>query len=310
MKNKKIILSLAFPLLISCGQNNHDFSIKWENDENYHWHVCQIEGHNDTSKKEKHMWDNGKVIKEPSKTETGTMKYVCTTCLKEKTETIDKLKEQTTYTITFDSRGGSVVKSITAEAGAKIVAPNNPTKENYIFVGWFESSDGGKTLNDKQFEFSYMPARVFTLYAKWGIENIKGKTYNHTSSIITWNGTDEEKNEFLNEMGITEEEYQKMNDSTTIKFTFDNLQEKATAIFGVEFKGEVEMNSCTVFYKINGNSIVFFDSEEDMKAGIPAHTYGLFNGTTTTFSSDRTKLILTGITGIMKLEHILSIVDK
>ena len=36
MKNKKIILSLAFPLLISCGQNNHDFSIKWENDENYH----------------------------------------------------------------------------------------------------------------------------------------------------------------------------------------------------------------------------------------------------------------------------------
>ena len=51
MKNKKIILSLSFPLLISCGQNNHDFSIKWENDENYHWHVCQIEGHNDTSEK-------------------------------------------------------------------------------------------------------------------------------------------------------------------------------------------------------------------------------------------------------------------
>ncbi len=51
------------------------------------------------------------------------------------------------------------------------------------------------------------------------------------------------------------------------------------------------------------------DTEEDMKVGIPAHTYGLFNGTTTTFSSDRTKLILTGITGIMKLEHILSIVD-
>ena len=47
-----------------------------------------------------------------------------------------------------------------------------------------------------------------------------------------------------------------------------------------------------------------------MKVGIPAHTYGLFNGTTTTFSSDRTKLIITGITGIMKLEHILSIVDK
>ena len=309
MKNKKIILSLALPLLISCGQNNHDFSIKWENDENYHWHVCQVEGHKDTSKREKHIWNDGEVMKEPSKTETGIMKYVCTTCLKEKTEIIDKLKEQTTYTITFDSKGGSEVKSITAEAGAKIEAPNNPTKENYIFAGWYESNDGGKTLNDKQFEFSYMPARVFTLYAKWGIENIKGKTYNHTSSIITWNGTEEEKKEFLNEMGLTEEEYQKINDSTTIKFTFDNLQEKATAIFGLEFEGEVEMNSCTVLYKINGNSIIFYDTEEDMKVGIPAHTYGLFNGTTTTFSSDRTRLILTGITGIMKLEHILSIVD-
>ena len=62
MKNKKIILSLALPLLISCGQNNHDFSIKWENDENYHWHVCQIEGHNDTSEKEKHIWDNAIAI--------------------------------------------------------------------------------------------------------------------------------------------------------------------------------------------------------------------------------------------------------
>lgn len=39
---------------------------------------------------------------------------------KRKTEIIDKLKEQTTYTITFDSKGGSEVKSITAEAGAKL----------------------------------------------------------------------------------------------------------------------------------------------------------------------------------------------
>ena len=310
MKHKKIILSLVLPLLISCGQNQHNFSAKWENDENYHWHVCQVEGHEDTSKKQKHRWNDGEVIKEPSKTETGIMKYVCKTCLKEKTEIIDKLNEQTTYTITFDSRGGSEVKSITAEAGAKIEAPNNPTKENYIFVGWYESNDGGKTLNDKQFEFSYMPARVFTLYAKWGIESIKGRTYNHTSSILTWSGTEKEKNEFLNEMGYTEEQYQKMNDSTIIKFTFDKSEETAAAEFGAEINGELDMNSCTIFYKINENTIIFFDTEEDMKAGIPAHTHGLFIGTTTTFSSDRSKLIITSKTGILKLEHILSIVDE
>ena len=81
-------------MLISCSQNNHNFSTKWENDENYHWHVCQVEGHKDTSKREKHIWNDGEVMKEPSKTETGIMKYVCTTCLKEKTEIIDKLKSK------------------------------------------------------------------------------------------------------------------------------------------------------------------------------------------------------------------------
>ena len=71
MKHKKYILSLVLPLLISCSQNNHNFSTKWENDENYHWHVCQVEGHKDTSKREKHIWNDGEVMKEPSKTETG-----------------------------------------------------------------------------------------------------------------------------------------------------------------------------------------------------------------------------------------------
>lgn len=145
--------------------------------------------------------------------------------------------------------------------------------------------------------------------AKWSIESIKGRTYNHTSSILTWSGTEKEKNEFLNGMGLTEEEYQKSNDSTIITFTFDNSEEKATAEFGVEVNGETDMYSCTVLYKINEDTIVFFDTEEDMKAGILAHTYGLFIGTTTTFSSDRSKLTITGTTGILKLEHILSIVD-
>lgn len=86
-----------------------------------------------------------------------------------------KLNEQTKYTITFDSKGGSAVNSITAEAGSAINAPDNPTKAGYEFVGWYESNDFGATLNDTPFTFSYMPARVFTLYAKWGLESIKGK---------------------------------------------------------------------------------------------------------------------------------------
>ena len=153
MKHKTLMTTLllsfmAAPLFVSCGEKEHNFSTKWESDENYHWHVCLTDGHKDTSEKEKHVWDSGKVTKEPTKTETGIMEYVCSTCLREKTEIIEKLKVETIYTITFDSRGGSEVKSITAEAGAKIEAPAAPTKEGYIFGGWYESSDNGTTLSE------------------------------------------------------------------------------------------------------------------------------------------------------------------
>ena len=246
-----------------------------------------------------------KVTKEPTKTETGIMKYVCSTCLREKTEIIEKLKVETTYTITFDSRGGSEVKSITAEAGAKIEAPAAPTKEGYIFGGWYESSDNGTTLSETPFEFTYMPARVFTLYAKWG-ESIKGKTYNHTSTNLNWTGTEEQKKAFLAEMEMTEEQYKEMNQAVTIRFEFDKTEEKAAAAFGME----PELINCTVLYTITKNAIIFFDNAEDMKNGIPAHEYGFFSSSTAAFSPDRSKLIFTAVTTGLTLEHILTVVTE
>lgn len=308
---KTTLLSFVIiPLLASCGQNEHNFSSKWESDEDYHWHVCLTEGHTDVSDKEKHVWDAGKVTKEPSKTETGIMKYACSTCLREKTEIIDKLKEESTYTITFDSKGGSEVASISAPAGAKIEAPASPTKEGFLFADWYESNDGGATLAEKPFEFTYMPARFFTLYAKWGFDSIKGKTFKHTSSVLTWSGTEEEKKAFLGEMGLTEEQYKKMNEAAIINFTFDKVEEKASASFGVEMEGETSLDNCTVLYKLTGNTIVFYDSEEDLKVGLPAHKYGLFAGVTFSLSPDRSQMILTGVMGILKLEHILSVVKE
>lgn len=228
----------------------------------------------------------------------------------QKEHNFDKSKEESTYTITFDSKGGSEVASISAPAGAKIEAPASPTKEGFLFAGWYESNDGGATLAEKPFEFTYMPARFFTLYAKWGFDSIKGKTFKHTSSVLTWSGTEEEKKAFLGEMGLTEEQYKKMNEAAIINFTFDKVEEKASASFGVEMEGETSLDNCTVLYKLTGNTIVFYDSEEDLKVGLPAHKYGLFAGVTFSFSPDRSQMILTGVMGILKLEHILSAVKE
>lgn len=57
------------------------------------------------------------------------------------------LKENAkTFTITFDSNGGSKVESITLECGEELVLPNNPTKEGYKFLSWIDKNN--VTVND------------------------------------------------------------------------------------------------------------------------------------------------------------------
>ena len=41
-----------------------------------------------------------------------------------------------TFTITFDSNGGTSVESITQDNGTVITPPANPTREGYTFIGW------------------------------------------------------------------------------------------------------------------------------------------------------------------------------
>ncbi|NLC14122.1 MAG: InlB B-repeat-containing protein, partial [Chloroflexi bacterium] len=40
------------------------------------------------------------------------------------------------YTITFDSKGGSLVSDITQDFNTPITAPDDPTREGYTFAGW------------------------------------------------------------------------------------------------------------------------------------------------------------------------------
>lgn len=48
-----------------------------------------------------------------------------------------KWQEATYYEVTFDSNGGSEVPSAQVEEGQLVLEPADPTKENYVFVGWF-----------------------------------------------------------------------------------------------------------------------------------------------------------------------------
>ena len=75
----------------------------------------------------------------------------------------------TTYTVTFNTNGGSEVASQSVESGKTATAPTSPTKDGYVFKGWYTSSDSGTTLSDTAFDFATAITQDITLYAKWEV---------------------------------------------------------------------------------------------------------------------------------------------
>lgn len=73
-------------------------------------------------------------------------------------------QEKEGYTVTFDTEGGTSIKSQVVELGDYVDEPNKPKKPGYEFLGWY-TDDG----NLWPFEFS-SPAEDLTLNARWGIE--------------------------------------------------------------------------------------------------------------------------------------------
>ena len=64
---------------------------------------------------------------------------------------------QHSYTITFDTDGGSEIEPIIQDAGTEVTPPANPTKTGYTFAGW-----------DKELPVT-MPSEDMTLKAQWTI---------------------------------------------------------------------------------------------------------------------------------------------
>ena len=71
------------------------------------------------------------------------------------------------HTISYHTNGGNAIATGTYFEGSAISAPNAPTKEGYVFDGWYRDE-----ILTIPFTFETMPREDITLYAKW-----KGEQY-------------------------------------------------------------------------------------------------------------------------------------
>lgn len=79
-----------------------------------------------------------------------------------------------TFTVSFDSDGGSAVESISVEEGLVATAPEAPVKDGYTFLGWY--------INNDKWDFAnYIIYSDITLKARW--------TKNYTVTFDSDGGT-------------------------------------------------------------------------------------------------------------------------
>lgn len=85
--------------------------------------------------------------------------------------------DQTTYTVTFDSNGGSNVTTQIIEQGQTATKPEDPIKEGFKFLGWY--------LGDQKFDFTETVTEDIALTAKWEVEEVEEEETSNALLIIS-----------------------------------------------------------------------------------------------------------------------------
>ena len=152
MKKKFFVVLLVLLMMLGDGitfiacendSHTHTFATAWTWDETYHWHEATCEHKDEVNGKAEHnLVDNQ-----------------CTVCGYQKNNDSD----QDIFTVTFDSQGGSYVESVTVSKDSLITQPQNPTKDFYVFDGWFKDKDCTERW---WFDVDKVTSSI-TLYAKW-----------------------------------------------------------------------------------------------------------------------------------------------
>ena len=87
-----------------------------------------------------------------------------------------RMLKKISYTVSFNTNGGSATEAQTVLNGKTVVKPADPTRENHIFVGWYADAD-----LTTPFEFGAQPVSGdATVYAKWVAANETNEEFTAT----------------------------------------------------------------------------------------------------------------------------------
>ena len=122
------------------------------------------------------------------------------------------------YTVTFNANGGSYVETQIVKYEENATLPATPTKDGFVFEGWYTSFDNGVTL-DTEFDFTTPPESNIILFAKWKLAErfvfVQGASINGTitaeghkeSEIFKEGGIVSIPNFYISDHEVTQAEY-------------------------------------------------------------------------------------------------------
>lgn len=68
---------------------------------------------------------------------------------------------QKTFTVTFDTKGGTIYQAVEVRPNSSVIKPSDPVMEGYIFDGWYIGT------TNKEFDFDTKIVNDITITAKW-----------------------------------------------------------------------------------------------------------------------------------------------
>lgn len=138
------------------------------------------------------------------------------------------------HRVKFDTQGGSSINDQTPASGSALAKPADPTREGYIFAGWY--TDAACT---KAYDFATAVTSDLTLYAKWtkneasssgpssGADNAGGKKDNADTQLVSQGGYVSPSSLPLSQSALSKNDGEKADDQKSAKASDAKSSSKA-----------------------------------------------------------------------------------